>query len=144
MPRPEGEAWKTGGYGTTVWHQRLDCGHVMSKKRKLKPEVDIDCPECHEIEEQRHSFNRMPDPGVTEAAAHEYVEATVLGPDLDPVSAALEWAAFSRAAIAHGLGVMFEQVEIIVGDAGIEGGMVILGPDDVISLVRRLTRGNEK
>jgi hypothetical protein len=144
MPRPEGEAWKTGGYGTTVWHQRLDCGHVMSKKRKLKPEVDIDCPECQELEEQRRSFEGMPDPEVTDAGQHEYIEATVLGPDLDSVSSALERAAFSRAAIAHGLGVMVEQVEIVVGDTGIEGGMIVLGPGDVISLVQKLTRGKEK
>lgn len=144
MPLPEGEAWKTGGYGTTIWHQQLDCGHIMSKKRKLKPGVEVDCPECRELKEQRRSFERMPDPEVTDTSRHEYIEATVLGPDLDSVSAALERAAFSRAAIAHGLGVMVEQVEIVVGDTGIEGGMIVLGPGDVISLVQKLTRGNEK
>ena len=80
MPLPEGEAWKTGGYGTTIWHQQLDCGHVMSKKRKLKPGVEVDCPECRELEEQRRSFERMPDPEVTDTSRHEYIEATVLGP----------------------------------------------------------------
>jgi hypothetical protein len=39
------ERWKTGGYGTTVWHHRLDCGHVERRKRR-RPDDEVGCTTC--------------------------------------------------------------------------------------------------
>ena len=138
-----GEPWKTGGYGTTVWHNPLDCGHVLSRKRRLPPGIAVDCPECEEEREARAGIDSMPDPGVTPVLP---ADGPVLlprhaAPEVDAVSSALEWAAFSRAAIAHGLGIDPEQVEVVAGDEGVEGGIVVLGPSDVVRLVEKLTRG---
>jgi|GEM_PF-6031086 hypothetical protein len=146
MPFLRGDPWKTGGYGTTVWHNPLDCGHVLSRKRRLPPGIEVDCPECDEDSETRAALEAMPDPSVTPvlAADNTAILPGYANPDVDPVSSALEWAAFSRAAIAHGLGLDPEQVDVVAGDAGIEGGIVVLGPSDVINLVDKLTRGRRQ
>ena len=146
MPVLRGDPWKTGGYGTTVWHNPLDCGHVLSRKRRLPPGIEVACSECDEEAQARAALESMPDPGVTPVlpADGPSILPRYAAPEVDPVSSALEWAAFSRAAIAHGLGIDPEQVDIVAGDSGVEGGIVVLGPSDVYALVERLTRGGRE
>ena len=42
---PITERWKTGGYGTTMWHHRLGCGHVYSSRRR-DDKPSRPCVEC--------------------------------------------------------------------------------------------------
>lgn len=43
------EIWRTGTYGQSTWHHRLECGHVAQKKRK-SPAKSVACPACGGVE----------------------------------------------------------------------------------------------
>lgn len=128
-------SWKTGGYGTTMWHHRLSCGHVESRKRREPAEVD--CAQCDDDARSRAELDSMPDPEAPSPDSH----APEVAPEVEPDAhaAALEWSALARAVIASGFGIDPEQVQIVAGDDGIEGGIVLLTPKDVGNLLNRLT-----
>ena len=44
------EVWRTGDYATTLWHHRLECGHVESRKRRA-PATEIGCLRCEAASE---------------------------------------------------------------------------------------------
>lgn len=135
MIRYVSSSWKTGGYGTTVWHHRLSCGHVETRKRKAVDELD--CAQCDEDSLAREQLDSMPDPEAPIPDSHAPETAPNVEPDAH--AAALEWAQMARAMIASMFRIDPEQIQIVAGDEGIEGGIVVLTPKDVNNLLNGLT-----
>lgn len=108
------EVWRTGsGYGTTLWHHRLDCGHVEVRKRRA-PAAQVGCVRCE---------------------AGGQVEAVV---PVGPVSAEATFdaeVAVLRARLAGALGVPADTVSIQVEGSRVAGALVLLGPRQIADLV---------
>lgn len=130
-------AWKTGGYGTTMWHHELECGHVFSRRKRIPPgSVAGWCEECLDEEAGEDRIRALPDPERPEPQSH----APETAPEAEPdgLSAQLEWASMAAAVIAAELAVPRDQVEVVVGDDGsLAGGRVVLTPSDVARLLSR-------
>jgi hypothetical protein len=135
MIRYVSSSWKTGGYGTTVWHHRLSCGHVETRKRRVVDELD--CSQCDEESRAREQLDSMPDPEAPVPDSHAPETAPHVEPDAH--AAALEWAQMARAVIASAFRIDPEQVQVVAGDEGIEGGIIVLTPKDVNNLLNGLT-----
>lgn len=108
------EVWRTGsGYGTTLWHHRLECGHVEVRKRRA-PAPQIGCVRC-------------------EAGG----QAEAVGP-LTPVNDEASFdaeVAVLRARLAGVLGVPPDTVSIQVDGARVAGALVLLGPRQIADLL---------
>jgi len=137
MMRYVSSAWKTGDYGTTVWHHKLGCGHVVSRKRFLPEGRALDCTQCDEDKRAQEELDSMPDPEVPIPVSHAPETAPEVEPDQQ--AAALEWAQLARAVIASGFQIDPEQVQVVAGDEGIQGGIIMLTPRDVENLLKKLT-----
>lgn len=111
------EMWKTGAYGTTVWHHRLDCGHVEARKRRA-PAGEIGCLRC----EARVQMEA--DTPVTVAPASP--EATL---DSD--------VAILRARVASALGIPVDSVTVQVQLDRIAGALIFLEPRQIIEILGR-------
>jgi len=137
MIRHVSTSWKTGDYGTTVWHHKLGCGHVVSRKRRVSDGKELDCTQCDEDERAQEELDALPDPVAPTPMSH----APEMAPEVEPDNEAsiLAWAQLTRAVIASGLQIDPEQIQIVAGDEGIQGGMIMLTPRDVESLVKKLT-----
>jgi hypothetical protein len=138
MIRIVSSAWKTGDYGTTVWHHKMGCGHVVSQKRRLAEGRDLDCTQCDEDVRAQEQLDSMPDPEAPVTDSHAPETAPEV--ELDDHAAALEWAQMARAVIASTFRIDPEQIQIVAGDKGIEGGIIVLTPKDVNNLLNGLTR----
>lgn len=132
-------AWKTGGYGTTMWHHELECGHVFSRKKRIPPgSVAGWCEDCVEDEAGRSRIRELPDAETPETRSHAPETAEMAEPD--GLATQLEAVAMAGAVVAMGLRVPREQVEIHVDDDGsVAGGTVILTPSDIERMLRGLT-----
>jgi len=131
-------AWKTGGYGTTMWHHELSCGHVHSRRRRMPADAVVDCVECLEEAEGREMLERLPAGDEPESAGH--APETAPAPEPDELAGMLEWVAMAAAVLAARMGVPGDQVSIHVGEDGsIAGGTVILTPSDIERMLRELT-----
>lgn len=136
MIRYVSSAWKSGGYGTTVWHHKLSCGHVETRKRQVADELD--CSQCEEDARAQEELDSMPDPEAPVPDSHAPETAPEVEPD--DHAAALEWSQLARAVIASTFRIDPEQIQIVAGDKGIEGGIIVLTPKDVNNLLNGLTR----
>lgn len=98
------EIWKTGDYGTTIWHHRLECGHVEERKRR-RPSDEIGCVRC----EMGEGLERLTAPGAPDPADSVDLDAAVL-----------------RAHLASGLGVPLDAVSIQMSGGRLVGALVVL------------------
>lgn len=129
-------AWKTGGYGTTMWHHELECGHVASSRRRAPEGKMLECRECLDELAGARRIASLPDPEETEPLSH--APETAPGAEPDGLASQLEWVSMAAAVIAAELRIPREQVEVVVSDDGsLAGGRVILTPSDVAALLRR-------
>jgi len=112
------EVWKTGDYGTTIWHHRLDCGHIEQRKRR-RPSDEIGCVRC----EAGDRFERRAGAPL----------ATVLEPEpnLDEEVAVL------RARLAAGLGVSSDSVSVQMVGGRLAGVLVVLDLEQVREIIQR-------
>lgn len=119
-------AWSTGGYGTTVWHHLLECGHVESRRRRwAKPSMA--CTVCDQLA-------ALPPPDTPDVTQHlPDPDGEPVGPDR--VAGQLETAARWRAGIAARLGIPPDQVEVGVEDGAVAGAVVFLTPQQVAAMV---------
>ncbi len=110
------ETWTTGAYGTTVWHHRLDCGHVEGRKRKA-PASEIGCLRC----EAQDAIERQT-PIATASPANAEAQ---LGAD----------AAILRARIAGALGLPVYSVTVELSVDRVAGAVIFLEPRQIIDLL---------
>lgn len=108
------ERWRTSsGYGTTLWHHELACGHVEVRKRRA-PAAEIGCVRC----EAGTAVERAaPDPGVSLEASFD-ADLAVL-----------------RARLAVALRVPPDAVSIQVDGTRIAGALVLLDPRHIADLL---------
>jgi hypothetical protein len=107
--------WRTGAYGTTVWHHRLDCGHVEARKRRA-PAGEIGCLRC---EARQQVEAETPATAITTSP-----EAT-LGTDV----------AILRAHLASRLGVPVDSVTIQIALDKVAGALIFLEPKQIIEII---------
>lgn len=125
------KAWKTGGYGTTVWFHELDCGHIVTaRRRSTKP--SLPCGVCDQLStlpaEEGDRVDLVDD-------ALPVVELRTV--DTDDVSRALEREAVMRVRVADRLGVPVDSVRFVEDVDGAGGVIVTLFAPQVDELLRR-------
>lgn len=131
------ESWKTGGYGTTMWHHKLDCGHVTSARRKIPAGKDLECSECDEEAAGLRRISSLPDPEAAIPQSHALEIAST--PEPDDLSRQIEWASMVAAVIAAELRMPRDQVEVVVSDDGsVSGGMIVLTQQDIQGFLKRM------
>lgn len=64
------DIWKTGTYGQTVWHHRLDCGHVAQRSRR-SPAQAIGCLACTGVTKNYTAY----DPDATRLSLEQHTVA---------------------------------------------------------------------
>lgn len=108
------ERWRTSsGYGTTLWHHELACGHVEVRKRRA-PADEIACLRC----EAGSAVERVaPEVGVSLEASFD-ADLAVL-----------------RARLAAALRVPVDAVSIQVDGARVAGALVLLDPRHIQDLL---------
>lgn len=118
-------ATKSGGYGTTLWHHDLDCGHVLSHRRRIPDGKQVFCDTCASIKAEVAALEALP-PLVEWVP--DPVEPVVTELDAQPSSEAeaLELAARYRAALAGSFGLPLEAVEVAVAGSRILGARILL------------------
>lgn len=133
-------AWKTGGYGTTMWHHELDCGHVFSRRKRLPAgNVLPRCEECLEEEAGRSMIGQLPEAEAPEPSGHAPEVSEPAQPDR--LAGQLQAVSMAAAVIAASIGVPNDQVSIHVDDDGsVAGGTVVLAPSDIEKMLRGLTK----
>lgn len=109
------EQWKTGDYGTTVWHHRLECGHVEQRKRKPVA-AEIACTRC-EVRDQ-----------VEQATPATYTDTHTI---------AMADAAIVRAQIAGAFRIPLDAVAVQVEVDRIAGALVLLDPRQIQEIINR-------
>lgn len=116
--------WKTGDYGTTLWHHELDCGHLEVRKRRA-PADDIGCERC----EQTAALARTVPPEHTD---HDIV--------VDPAVVLDVEAMFVQAQLAAGLGVPLDAVRVEVSLEKIMGAVILMDPPLIAEVIQRTNR----
>jgi hypothetical protein len=109
------EQWKTGDYGTTIWHHRLECGHVEQRRRKPVAQ-EIACTHC-EVRDQVETVAP-----ITHTDAHAMVMAD---------------SAIVRAQIAGAFQVPLDAVVVQVQIDRIAGALVLLDPRQIQEIIKR-------
>lgn len=110
------EMWTTGAYGTTVWHHRLECGHIEGRKRKA-PAPEIGCLRCEaQAAIERQTPIATASPASTDAQ---------LGSDV----------AILRAQIAGALGLPIYSVTVELSVDSVAGAVIFLEPRQIIDLL---------
>jgi len=109
------EVWQTGAgiYGASLWHHRLDCGHIESRKRRA-PASAIGCVRCEAGEVLRAAAPLPEDVPLVDATATLDTEAAVL-----------------RAKVASALGVSIDSVTVRVSLNQVQGALVFLDPSQI-------------
>ena len=130
--------WSTGGYGTKMWNHELECGHVVSRKKRVEMGGELPCDACSDEERGRERIVALPDPEALETSSDRPETSPHAEPD--ELSAQIEWAAMAAAVVASHVGVTSDQVSIHVSDDGsFAGGSVLLTPADISTMIKRLT-----
>lgn len=109
------DKWQTGGYATTLWHHRLDCGHVEVRKRQAGTS-EIACMRC-------------------EAAAAIDVHSPALAAPVSAEASLTADVAILRAQIASSLKVPLDSVTVQVSIDKIAGAMIFLEPRQIAQIL---------
>lgn len=113
------DIWKTGDYGTSLWHHKLECGHIETRKRR-RPAEFIGCVRCEVREAVGRDVPLPEDDVVVNQIASLDTEAAVL-----------------RARLAGALEVSLESVTVqIIGDR-VAGALVFLDPVQLAEIIDR-------
>lgn len=109
------EQWKTGDYGTTVWHHRLECGHIEQRKRKPVA-AEIACTRC----EARDQVEQASPVTYTDAHAVTTADAAIV-----------------RAQIAGAFRIPLDAVAVQMEVDRIAGALVLLDPRQIQEIINR-------
>lgn len=108
------EQWRTGsGYGTTLWHHELACGHIEVRKRRAATS-EIACLRCE---------------------AETQVEKAIFAPEVSLDASFDSDLAVLRARLAAALRVPVDAVSIQVDGTRIAGALVLLDPRHIADLL---------
>lgn len=125
MKRAVADRFRTGGYGTTMWHHRLSCGHVVSRRRRSEKE-ELDCVECDLLEELP-ADDPVIEPGSIDV---ELFDEPI------PVVDRFDMESRAKMALSSRVGVDQDAVRLVVDNGVVKGAVVFVDLWILESLIR--------
>ena len=113
------DIWKTGDYGTSLWHHKLECGHVETRKRR-RPTEWVGCVRCEAETAIRRDVPLPEEDVIINRAASLETDAAVL-----------------RAKLAGAFGLTPDSVTVQISGDRIAGALVFLDPSQVKEVLNR-------
>jgi hypothetical protein len=113
------DIWKTGDYGTSLWHHKLECGHIETRKRR-RPAEFIGCVRCEAGDSIRRDVPLPEEDILVNQVASLDTEAAIL-----------------RAKLAGALRVSPDSVTVQVLGDRVAGALVFLDPSQVAEVINR-------
>lgn len=125
------DRFKTGGYGTTLWHHRLECGHVISQQRK-SPKDELDCSDCDLMES-------LPEEDPTGIDPIEEIMTFLEEPAVfDQAATSLDQESRAIVLIAARFEVDPTAVRVFFEEGRAQGGLVYLDADLVSRIINKI------